>query len=139
MNKDLYCSSESYLFALEKQKERIENNLPLNAINSDEYGNNYTYCSWGLCCTDKEIWPNPEDHLWPDQFVKNERLAPKYRTKGQECPFDDKTKPGYELNSPNGCYYRCMIFQRSQNKKPTKKEAIILYQIKINKTKNNYK
>jgi len=127
----LYMSHEQYTAALQRQRQRIADGLKLDFWDDTTVGAKETHHAWGLCSTDKEAWPRAEDHLWPDQFLEDGRVAPKYRVNGQVCPFDtQKTPKGhiYETGNPTGCFYRCMFFQaRRLGTPPNRKRALELY------------
>ncbi len=142
MSKNLKLSHKSYVAVLERQLERIQADVPLQMEDSTEIGNKYTECSWGLCSDSKEVWPDPQDHIWPDEFIKHGRSAPLYRDKGQLCPFDnqDKIRDATPKGEPSGCFYRCMIFKPGKlNGKrqtvPSRERAEELYQIRIKNAK----
>lgn len=120
-----------YVALLERQRARIEAGLALDYYDDTTPGAKETDCSWGLCSNDKEAWPDPEDHLWPDQFIEEGRVAPRYMTQGQLCPFDtDKTPRGHvrDLGDPSGCFYRCRFFQaKTLGPAPSRKRALELY------------
>lgn len=126
-NDDLYLSNERYLAVLERQKARIESGLALQLDDSTTPGNKYTHASWGLCSGDKEAWPDIEDQLFPDQFVKYGRVAPKYLQEPQRCPFDRRSE-----GSATGCFYKCRLFNPQKGQAiPSAKEAVVLYDIRI--------
>lgn len=123
MSEDLNLSDERYLAALKRIRALIANGINLVAEDSDVMGDKFTHCTWGLCSDRKSHWPDPEDHLWPDQFVEHGRVAPKYRdTDKQECPL---CVP-HEGSGFKGCFYRCRVFQRKM-KTPTREQALRLY------------
>lgn len=101
----LFLSQERYVVALERQRDRIAKGLKLEAIDSDVPGNRFVHVSWGLCSIERAAWPDAHDHIWPDQFRKQGRVAPKYRTDAQRCPLQSG---GY----PFGCYHSCRAFKR---------------------------
>lgn len=141
MRNDLYLSDERYLVALERQKKRIEEGLELELDDSNQRGNKYTHCSWGLCSEDKEAWPDAEDHLWPDQFLdpKRQRVAPKYLDMGtQPCPFD-KRMSVQRSSTMNGCFFTCRFFRPKGQEKPDRAEALDLYQVAIDRVKRRLK
>lgn len=124
---DLYMSNERYLAALYRQRDRIIAGEPFVAWDDDTPGNKDTHASWGLCNNDAAAWPDAEDHLWPDQFENNGRVAPKYRGQHQPCPI--QTKGG-----ATGCFYRCRIF-KSQMGPKSRQTAIDLYEAQIGKVR----
>ncbi len=129
--KELYMSDERYLAALYRQRDRIISGLSFDADDSDQIGDKYTHASWGLCSEDKGAWPDAEDHLWPDQFTENGRVAPKYRNEHQPCPM--QTKGG-----GTGCFYSCRIFKHGTITAKKRIEAIELYEKRIGKTRLNH-
>lgn len=129
MNKrDLYMSNERYLAALYRQRDRIIAGLPFEAADSDALGDKWTHASWGLCSRDAEAWPDAEDHLWPNQFRENGRVAPKYRGQQQPCPM--QTKGG-----GMGCFYSCRVFTHGTITKAKRPQAIDLYEKAIGKAR----
>lgn len=111
---NLYLSTEQYLSALKKLRDKIANGEELVDVDDDFPGNKDSWCSWGLCTNNPEVFPDPQSHLWPEEFAKQQRFAPKYRGPNQWCPLDSRIrdgKPHGEAESPgSGCFYRCMVF-----------------------------
>ena len=129
MNKSLYLTHEQHLKMLKKIKTLIEEGLELQLDDSDDIGNKHTHCSWGQCTS--ENW-DKDTLLWPG------RPTPKYHAKGQFCPFDTRKQERTTklAKSPEGCYFRCMIFQGETI--PSRTEAIELYQITIKQFENDH-
>lgn len=131
----IFMPRERYVAALERQRARIEGGLELEYFDDTTIGQKETHCTWGLCSRDKEAWPDPIDHLWPEQYVEEGRVAPKYMVKGQLCPFDtDKNPPGHvrDPGDPTGCFYRCMFFQaRKLGPAPDRRRALELYDARL--------
>lgn len=130
-DRSIYMPQDRYVAALKRQRGRIEAGLEPFARDSDALGDKETVASWGLCSNEPEAWPHEQDHLWPDQFLLSLRVAPKYRTRGQRCPFDDVSLDRHG-RSPDGCFYRCRIFQTGRTvpgrpPAPGREEAIKLY------------
>lgn len=126
MNNDrLYLPQERYIAVLNRQRDRIAKGIPLVLDDSDEIGNKHTSATWGLCSEEVEAWPDAEDHLWPDDFNKHKRVAPKYQRENQMCPFDAREKP-----TGNGCFYTCRLF-RGRYPTPNRDEALALYDQRI--------
>ncbi len=123
----LYLSKERYLAALIRVRGLIASGLKFIAYDDTTIGSKNTECSWGLCSESKKTWPDPEDHLWPKQFVETGRSAPKYLQDKHQCPFDRREK-----SDGNGCFYSCLYFQHRI--KPTREEALALYDRKISLT-----
>jgi len=126
-NDGLYLTDDRYFVALKRLRARIAGGLALTFHDDDTVGSKSTECSWGLCSHEKEAWPDAEDQLFEDDFRKHGRIAPKYQRQGQTCPFDANPS---RLGSPNGCFYDCMVFQRSKPT-PTREQALALYDERI--------
>jgi hypothetical protein len=141
--KSMYLPQDRYIAALERQRARIEGGLELEYYDDTTIGAKETHCSWGLCSHDKEAWPDPEDHLWPGQFVEEGRVAPRYQVKGQLCPFDtDQNARGHirDVGDPQGCFYRCRFFQArtlraTLGPPPDRKRALELYDERLAKVR----
>jgi hypothetical protein len=131
MTRSIYLSDERYLAALERIRALIASGtVPFSAYDDTTPGNKSTACSWGLCSDDKEAWPDADDHLWPDQFTKHDRVAPLYRRPHHRCPFDTRQNIG---PSGNGCFYTCIHFHNRVT--PTRAMALGLYDEQIAKAK----
>jgi hypothetical protein len=114
-----------YQVALARLRRLIAEGLPLVYEDSTTLGDKYTHCSWGLCSRDVAAWIDAEDHLWPDQFRANGRVAPKYRAGNQRCPWDQRNDLCDANEMLRGCFYYCRIFQ--QQPAPTVEEALCRY------------
>lgn len=106
-NRDINMPDDRHLIALKRIRQQIADGLELNSVDSNDIGNKYTHCSWGLCSGNKEQWPDAEDHLWPHEFKTAGRVAPKYQKNHQHCPFDSNQSDEFR----SGCFWTCMIFQ----------------------------
>lgn len=124
----LHMPNARYIAALYRQRDRIINGLPFDAIDSDAIGDKFTHASWGLCSRDAEAWPDAGDHLWPDQFSEDGRVAPKYRSQHQPCPMQRKS-------GGMGCFYSCRIFKGREITANTRSKAIDLYEQAIAKAR----
>lgn len=66
--------------------------------------------SWGMCTADPGIWPDPDDHVFPADFERSRRVAPRDPPEGARCPMDlgedDRGTPAHW-----GCFHRCFLFQ----------------------------
>jgi hypothetical protein len=126
----LELSQGRYLAALYRQRDRIIAGIPFEAVDSDVIGDKFTYASWGLCSEDRDAWPDAEDHLWPDQFEKTGRVAPKYRNANQPCPMQRK-------GGGDGCFYSCRIFKGGEITANKRRQAIDLYEQQIAKVRGS--
>jgi hypothetical protein len=135
----LSMPQDRYVAALERQRSRIAAGIELTYVDDTTPGDKSTHCSWGLCSRDKEAWPDAGDHLWPDQFENDGRVAPKYLVQGQLCPFDtDVNARGHirDEGDPQGCFYRCRYFQaRHLGPAPDQKRALELYDEQLSKVR----
>lgn len=115
-----------YLAALERMQGFVSSGEELVYYDDTTPGNHELHCSWGLCSVRAEHWPDPADHLWPDQFAGHQRVAPLHRSAkdGHRCPMDRRDRAAV-ASDPNGCFYTCRFFQKGKN--PTRLEALDLY------------
>jgi hypothetical protein len=120
--RDIVLSNDRYIAALERIKKQIENGSDLISEDSNDIGNKYTSCTWGLCSRYREQWPDEEDWLseYNDKIVNS-----RYQDNGQHCPMD---KDQDENSMAFGCFYRCRVFQDGLR---DREEAIKLYEITI--------
>lgn len=139
-------TDERYLAALKRQRDRIAKGLPLVVSDSTTPGDHYTDCAWGLCSMSPTVWPDAEDHLFPEAFLEDGRIQPKHRAPGQLCPLDvhPARNPGVrgaggprvvgDQPDPMGCFYTCRMFQAGRTgfpRRPTRKETLALYDAEI--------
>lgn len=126
---DINLTDDRYLAALRRIRANIAARSPFTSDDDDTIGNKHTECSWGLCSHRKEDWPCMEDHLWPNQFREQGRVAPLYRKKHQLCPFDRRMTAGTvdDLAMSQGCIYTCRIFRPKKDPKMTRELALELY------------
>lgn len=129
----IYLPKERYIAALERIKKLIVKGEKLVAVDDTTPGDKSTTCSWGLCSEAKQAWPDAEDHLWPDQFLKYGRVAPKYLRNGHPCPIDART-PAEHKKDLNGCFHTCRVF-RAKGKRPDAETVIEWYDMALNKLK----
>lgn len=105
---DLYLTDVQYIQALKNLRHLVETGVKLEYFDDDTPGCKDTQCTWGLCTDSKRVWPDPDMHLWPDEFLKRGRSAPKYRDeKTQVCPFEN---PEVRNGDQSGCFYFCRVF-----------------------------
>lgn len=133
---------DRYIAALERQLARIEAGLELGLDDCNDTGYKHTSATWGLCSDEKAAWPDPQDHIWPEQFEKEGRVAPLDQHDGDHCPFDDiKRRSAVMRNSTFGCFYSCMLFRpfdrrfASSQRRPSREEAVQLYKTRIEEAK----
>lgn len=112
-------SDERYLAALRRFRDLVASGVDLEGYDDNTTGNKSTEVNWGLCHTDRAMWPDPQDHVWPHSFTTRNRSAPLHRQENQPCPFDhgrdDEVKPG-EMR--NGCFWRCEFFKAKKFRVP---------------------
>ena len=125
--KELCLTDQQHLGALKRLRALISEGVELTAVDSDTPGDKYTHCSWGLCSDAVLVWPNADDHLFPDHFIKYGRVSHKYPTDDQQCPMDLRNE-----TDGDGCFYHCRVFQ-SAVRTPTSTEALALYNEMIEK------
>ena len=118
-----YMSDERYLAALKRIRQSIEDGCPLESENSNSMGDKYNECSWGLCSPLKEHWPDAEDHIFPDLFIKDGRIAPKHMKSSNFCPLDKRGSWWTE----QGCFWTCRIFRKGKNHLPTREQVLAFY------------
>lgn len=122
---DLYLADARYLPLLERMRDLIAADLPLEYWDSTAVGAKETHNSWGLCSSDPIAYPDREDHLWPEEVARH---APRYREKNQTCPFDR----GQDGSS--GCFFRCSFFH-PQGPVPDQSQALRMYESRIDEIK----
>lgn len=114
MGKPLNMTKDRYVAAMKRQRLRIAQGLILRAVDDTTPGDKSTTCTWGLCSDEKAAWPDAQDHLWPDQFTKDGRVAPLYRKTNQKCPLDRRDNA---VDDWNGCFYTCRVFSPAKDEK----------------------
>jgi hypothetical protein len=113
-------TEEQTLAVFRRIRAAIADGQVLLMEDSDEIGNKYTQCTWGLCSDMSKYWPTPELHVFPQEFADSGRVAPLIPT--VDCPM--RTKPGPVTR--HGCFWSCRIF-RTHLKTPNREEALGLY------------
>lgn len=119
-------SMSRWRLALQRCLALIQRGAPLRAVDSNTIGDKYTTCSWGMCGDEPTVWPDAEDHVWPISFEERGRVAPLSWPEGQMCPMDTRTE-----DTGNGCFYSCRVFQAKRGQRPTRDEAIALFERRI--------
>lgn len=123
----IYFTPAEYLATLKRQRDLVaREGYEFFEYDDTTPGNKHTECSHGLCSRNPELWPDPEMHLWPEEFTLRTRIAPKYFAKGQFCPFDERAYYARDgmahLDVPMdaaylttidtlGCFYHCLVFK----------------------------
>lgn len=108
-----------FVAALERFRAHIAEGAPLNADDSDEIGNKYTDCSWGMCSLSPLHWP-VEDRL---RTLPNGHVHVKELPEGALCPLDRRTAA-----TGMGCFWTCRVFQPERRAKvPSREQALALY------------
>jgi hypothetical protein len=118
----LNLSDERYLAALIRIRGLVEGGVAMELY--DEFADEA--CTWGLCSRKVEAWPDDFDHLWPDQFRDQGRVAPLYKEDHQRCPLD-KRMTGEEAESMNGCFYTCRVYGSKGVLKKSREQVLELY------------
>ena len=134
---DLEMPWRLYHKALEILYQRIKDGEELAYWDDTTIGNKSMHCSWGKCSQQPKQWPDPEMHLWPEQFIERGRVAPKYGQAGQWCPNDRRAffESPDDRHRHSGCFYSCAFFSPDGRPQPTSDQVIahILYLLKTTK------
>lgn len=129
MSTNIDMPQDRYVAALVRQRKRIVGGLKLQGEDSTTPGDKYTECTWGLCSRERAAWPDAQDHLWPDEFMKRGRVAPKYLQQHQKCPLDRRPTNDTDMN---GCFYTCRFFSaKKKDQRLTREFVITLYDARI--------
>lgn len=115
---------DRYLAVLKRIRAAIANGRKLKAYDDTTPGNKSTSCSWGLCHESKETWPDAQDHTFPEDFKREGRISPLDNGHEHPCPMDRR---GPHQGDYNGCFYTCRIFKSRKQPKPSREEALRLY------------
>lgn len=112
-------------------RARIANGAILKFEDSEDIGNKYTTCTWGLCHDAAGFWEKEECQFEePAAAHRHGRYALVVRSKHlpdkQKCPMDR----GDGEQGEWGCSYRCRIFTPTE-KRPDRKRALQLYDDRI--------
>lgn len=65
-------SKEQTLYVLNKLLEAVKTQR-LSAVDSEQIGNKYTHCNWGVCTGSLEVYDKPEMHTFPQDMVDHKR------------------------------------------------------------------
>lgn len=126
-----------YQDTLRRARGLIAEGLTLDLDDCNIPGMKSTEASWGLCSDSREMYPDVNDHTFPEDVNTHGRLGAREPPKGATCAFDrGRFKPDSLNPGAGGCFYRCMLFRpvKGQLPKtersarvPTKEEALKLY------------
>lgn len=116
-------TTDQWLAALKRLRALIADGLPLVADDSNDIGNKYTECSWGMCGARQDVFTDPATHIWPIQFLRQSRVAPIGRPKGCLCPIDRRNT--IEDDRYQGCFYSCRIFSPKKGEKRPGRELVL--------------
>lgn len=122
-------SKSRFLLALKRLRKYVEK-TKFVAIDSEDVGDKYTYCSWGMCCDSPKVFPDKQDHIWPEQGVRNGKVSPIELGKGHLCPHDMRKSN----NDINGCFFTCAYkkYFNRRSKKADLSEALSRIDARIN-------
>lgn len=109
-----------YIAVLTRVRNAIAKGRKLVAYDDETPGDKSTSCSWGLCHESAETWPDAQDHTFPKDFEKYKRISP--LSAPGKCPMDKR-----ETLGGSGCFWTCRVFQAGKGKRPTREQAIALY------------
>ena len=132
MTSSYHLSHERYVAALQRLRAIVAGGAPLKFFDCTDLGAKDTQCSWGMCSRQPALWPDAQDHLWPDQFERHGRIAPKYRAAGQLCPMDRATTGPAE-----GCFYRCRVFKPAGGR-PTRAQTLEFIDMRLDAAKEPF-
>jgi hypothetical protein len=122
INKRSVLKTSEYVDVLKRIRKTVESD-PLVAIDDDTPGAKSTSCNWGLCSDDKNHYPYPEMHTFPQDFADYGRMSQLRAAK--PCPMMDSSKP-----SRGGCFWQCRVFS-GKRKRISKDQALRLIDAKI--------
>jgi hypothetical protein len=146
--KKFYMTDAQYLNQLQRMRERIAHGEMLVIVNSEEIGEQFTHCSWGLCTGDIDFWQSDE-LLHPENPPKNTGhfeaqagdfsfdvemwfVTPKHRQHNHFCPFDRGADGS--ASSAWGCFDRCKIFHPRKDEDPVlpRENAVRMFDVHVN-------
>ena len=130
-----YLTAQQHLDSLRRLRNFIlaHTDGKLVAWDSDYIGDRDIGCSWGQCTRRPEQWPDDtrkwlERPLNPDGRV----YGVKYNQNGQFCPFDRQAPEGDPMHGMSmGCFNRCRIFHPDEGGRPSREEALTLFDAAI--------
>lgn len=99
-----------YQDALRRFRTHIADGAPLDLDDCNVTGMKHTSASWGLCSDDPAMWPDPEDHIFPVDFLRRKRVTERDMQGSQRCPMERELNRR-QFNSSAGCFYRCDLFR----------------------------
>lgn len=117
-NEENKMSKSDYVLTLKRLKEIVNTRKLAGYDDNSLLGDKSTECTWGLCSSQPELWPDPRLHIWPYSFLNRGRVAPiDLPSFDCKCPFDPR-----EENDGQGCFWKCEFFRGK--KRPSKKDHI---------------
>lgn len=127
---ELMLTDGQHFQALIRFRDAIAAGMELKFFDSNQTGYKDTQATWGQCSKAKEMWPDKETHMWPDdpRDVGSDYIyGIKYHRDHQMCPMDKR-----KSHDGRGCFYSCRIFQGPV---PSREEALKLYDLSIERVK----
>lgn len=125
-------SKKLALEAFTNMRNLIQQGEPLKKDDCTDTGNKYTTCTWGMCTDSSKVYPKPEMHSFPQDFVDDAYVSALEFPKGQHCPMRVVDPEAADETPLFGCYYECRIFG-SHRRNPTRAEAVDMYNAAITK------
>lgn len=117
-----------YTAALARFQRAIADGMPLAMDDSEEPGDKYVDCSWGLCSMDAGMWPFEHRAA----TLRMGRVIPKDPPRGARCPMDTRPPGAHDFN---GCFWTCRMFRPTkEHPRPNRAEALRLYDLALART-----
>ncbi len=96
-------------------------------------GNKSTVVSWGLCDDSLDVYPEKNDHTFPNQFPG--RSSPRNQPEKAYCPMDRLADAPPEIQAKqenSGCFYRCRVFKPGEMVpgKPNPKNGKVFHRLR---------
>jgi len=103
-----------------KNLRKVIKTEPLKGYDCTDTGFKNTECNWGICGENPKVFPDPEMHTWPYDFILYKRVAPLFLAEAIRCPLDKR-----DSNDLNGCFYKCMFFRHEKRSKKLSREYVL--------------
>lgn len=113
INNSKYLTTEQYVGVLKRIRKTIESEKLIRDKDDPD-------CNWGMCSKRQEHYPDPELHIFPNDFDDYGRMSALSCGNDVKCPMRVSDLGG------SGCFYDCRVFTR-KHKVPTREEALKLY------------